>query len=203
MCDVKRDSLLAPENQVLALIKANTRLMQQLHTVATLSQQGPEWDISLPNWAIGGGSIRNCVWNAISGLRVPPNDVDVVYFETQNTTRSRDKVIEATLLARDPDTNWAVMNQSRAHEWIKRVNGVETAPFSSLDEAVATWVETATSVAITLDPENQLCLIAPYGVGDLLNGVLRRAPVFPGPDSIYEKRCQRFLRAWPFLQEAS
>jgi hypothetical protein len=50
------------------------------------------------------------------------------------------------------------------------------APLASVAEAVGTWPETATSVAVRLGPGDRIEVCAPHGLADLLDGVWRRNP---------------------------
>lgn len=57
-------------------------------------------------------------------------------------------------------------------------------------EAVATWPEYATCVAVRLAHDHRLELLAPYGLNDLLNGVWRRNPRRVSVDE-YHRRLAR------------
>jgi uncharacterized protein len=48
-------------------------------------------------------------------------------------------------------------------------------PLTSVHDAVATWPETATSVAVRNTPDG-VDVCAPHGLADLLTGVWRRNP---------------------------
>ncbi|WP_228125186.1 nucleotidyltransferase family protein [Candidatus Methylospira mobilis] len=48
------------------------------------------------------------------------------------------------------------------------------APLLSLEEAVASWPEYATSVDLTLEADNSIKIIAPRGLKDLFAMVVRR-----------------------------
>ncbi|HEX2774075.1 MAG TPA: nucleotidyltransferase family protein, partial [Micromonosporaceae bacterium] len=49
-------------------------------------------------------------------------------------------------------------------------------PLTSIADAVATWPETATAVAVRLDDIDEVEVCAPLGLADLLDGVWRRNP---------------------------
>ncbi|MET7831258.1 nucleotidyltransferase family protein [Micromonospora sediminicola] len=50
------------------------------------------------------------------------------------------------------------------------------APLRTVADAVATWPEYATAVAVRLDAHDQITVCAPHGLDDLLDGVWRRNP---------------------------
>jgi hypothetical protein len=151
--------------QVAAFIEQQAEMMRLLRLVAGLR---------LTECWIGGGFIRDAVWDALHD-RVPDcarlNDVDVVFFDRSQTTASHDRDIERELSARCPDVPWSVKNQARMH--IR--NGV--APYPDISSAIAGWPETATAVAARLDNDH-VTLLAPHGVADLVNLIVRPTPAF-------------------------
>ena len=50
------------------------------------------------------------------------------------------------------------------------------APLSSIEDAIGTWPETATAVAVRLGAGEAIEICAPLGVADLIGGVWRRNP---------------------------
>jgi len=124
-----------------------------------------------PDWAIGAGAVRNLVWDHLTGRRNPPRDVDVAFFRG-----AAEEDVEECLRERRPDVPWEVKDQSIVHTWYERVFGGAVEPLVSLEDAVGTWPETCTSVAMRLEPDDRLRVIAPLGLEDLFGLVLRRNP---------------------------
>lgn len=62
------------------------------------------------------------------------------------------------------------------HLWYPKVFGTEVTPFASSAEAIATFPETAVCVGVRLLDDDDLLVIAPHGLGDLLGGVCRHNP---------------------------
>jgi len=63
------------------------------------------------------------------------------------------------------------------HTWYsQKFGGNPVAPFAGIRDAVATWPETATAVAVRLTDHEAIEICAPLGLDDLLNGVWRRNP---------------------------
>ncbi len=145
--------------------------------------------LGLPDWAIGAGFVRNAVWDRLSGLpRTPLDDVDVLFFDPADTSRERETALEARLAAALPRP-WSVRNQARMH----LRNG--DAPYRSTEDAMRHWLETPTAVAVRLEADGSLAILAPFGLDDLL--AMRGAPTPAGrakPDQ-YRERMQ--AKDWP------
>jgi hypothetical protein len=71
---------------------------------------------------------------------------------------------------------WEVTNQAGVHLWYTTKFGYPIEPIRSIEDAVARWPETATSVAVRLRADDTLQVVAPVGLDDLLGMVLRRKP---------------------------
>lgn len=84
-----------------------------------------------------------------------------------------------------PHVPWSVKNQARMHT----VNNLS--PYISSVDAISKFPETATALGLTLDKENNLVLIAPWGLEDVLNLVIKPTPMFTETKelaAIYEER---------------
>jgi uncharacterized protein len=131
---------------------------------------------ALPDWLVGGGVIRTLVWDRLSG-RSPPTpipDVDVAFFDPSDLRRKRDEAARRALARVAPDVPWDATNQAAVHTWYRDKFGYEVSPLISSADGVATWPETATSVAVRLDAHDHIGVVAPLGLSDLLELVYRR-----------------------------
>lgn len=160
-------------------------------------------DLELGAWCIGAGALRDTVWDALYGhddARLP-RDVDVAYFDPSDTSRARDHALQRQLHACMPQLPWEVVNQAGVHLWFQSVFGHPVAPLASLEEAVASWPETATAVGITLDAVDRLRVVAPLGLADLFDGIVRRNPARVSA-ATYRERCasKRYTERWPQLR---
>ncbi len=157
-------------------------------------------ELDPPSWCIGGGALRNAVWDALHGYKEPSflADLDVVYFDPSDVSAERDRRLEGDLNELEPDLPWDVKNQAGVHLWFESIFGHPAEPLTSLEDAVASWPETATAVAVRLDERNQLTVIAPFGLGDLFNMVVRRNPRRVSA-STYRERIdsKRYTDRWP------
>jgi len=155
-------------------------------------------DFGLPDWWIGAGFLRCRVWDEQSGFTETTGlkDVDVVYFNGDDVQPETDWQYDKDLLVVAPDVNWEVRNQARMH----CINGNE--PFTSTEDGIAHWTETATAVAVKLDGE-EVKLLFCYGSDDLLNIVARPTPYFTGVNSqTVRDRIEKkqWRKKWPMLQ---
>jgi hypothetical protein len=97
--------------------------------------------------------------------------VDVVFFGG-----AEERAVERCLRARLPDVPWQAKDQALVHTWYERRFGYPVEPLTSVADAVGTWPETCTSVAVSLRPDGGLEVIAPCGLDDLFGLVVRRNP---------------------------
>jgi hypothetical protein len=135
-------------------------------------------DVDPPDWLVGGGVLRDLVWDRLHGRSpAPPRDLDLAFFDPARLDPARDAEVEQALAARLPGVPWDAKNQAAVHTWYPRVfGGPPVAPLRSTADGVATWPETATAVAFRLLPGDRLRLVAPCGLDDLFGLVCRRNP---------------------------
>ena len=153
-------------------------------------------ELSLPDWYIAAGYVRSIVWDRLHGYEPNGrhNDIDVVYFDRRNTTKEVERQLEQRLIERTGNPKWSVKNQARMHE----KNGLP--PFQSTEDAIAHWPETVTAIGVRLDDNDTLQIVAPYGLQDLFDMVVRRSPHFQ--DRVYySQRVQKknWKKCWPML----
>ncbi|MGL4230450.1 MAG: nucleotidyltransferase family protein [Casimicrobium sp.] len=156
-------------------------------------------ELNLKSWCIGAGAIRNLVWDHLHGYAEPSNlaDVDVAYFDSSDLSQARDDELQARLVAACPESPWEVTNQAAVHLWFESYFGHAVSPLRSLEEAVGTWPEYATSVGVFLDMDDEIHVIAPHGLDDLFNCVVRRNPTRVSIET-YQKRVatKRYSLRW-------
>ncbi|MGN9812694.1 nucleotidyltransferase family protein [Micromonospora sp. BQ11] len=137
-------------------------------------------DSGLPDAWIGAGALRDLVWGERYGTGFDPvavRDVDVVFFDPSDLSGENDQRATAGLVEAWPEPPWQAKNQAAVHTWYAaKFGGEQIAPYRSVAEAVATWPEFATAVAVRLDAADRLVVCAPHGLADLLGGVWRHNP---------------------------
>ncbi len=157
-------------------------------------------ELDLASWCIGAGAVRNLVWDFLHGHSTPTHlpDVDVAYFDPSDLTPERDQELQGRLVGSLPATPWEVTNQAAVHRWFEGYFGHPVEPLCSLQEAVASWPEYATSVGLTLNRDDSIDVIAPHGLDDLFNCVVRRNPTRVSIDT-YRRRIEQkqYWLRWP------
>jgi uncharacterized protein len=157
--------------ELVAIVRASGWLMRVLAAVR---------DEQIPEAWVGAGVVRDIVWGERYGSGFSPgevHDVDVAYFDPTDLGRTNDDKVTERLGARWPEVPWEARNQAAVHTWYARKFGGEPpAPLVSIADAVATWPETVTAVAVRLAADGEMKVCAPLGLTDLLAGVWRRNP---------------------------
>jgi len=154
--------------------------------------------LGLPDCWIGAGFLRDAVWDHLHGHapRKPEGDIDVIWFDTENSTSARDRDLENRLRELMGDLDWSVKNQARMHFR----NG--DAPYRSVAHAMTAWPETATAIAVRMTDNGGLEIRAPLGIDDLFAMRLRPTPTFMGcKRAIFEERIagKRWLERYPLV----
>lgn len=157
--------------------------------------------IALPDVWLSGSVMAQTVWNARFGLMPEYGiaDLDLVYFDGHDLSQEGEERHAARLRLLFADMPWRidVKNQARVHLWYEARFGYAIAPYRSARDAMATFPTTASAVGIR-PSGNGFALHAPFGVDDLLNGIVRpnKAQI---TRAIYEAKLVRWRQFWPDL----
>ncbi len=179
------------QQRLVEVARASPWFMDALHAVRSLA---------LPEWCIGAGAVRNLVWDALHDKASPSRlaDVDVAYFDAGDLSPARDQALQLKLQARHPAQPWEVTNQAGVHLWFEAHFGHPVEPLCSLEDAVASWPEFATAVGLSLQADDSLQVIAPHGLDDLFNMVVRRNPARVNVATYRQRVAQkRYAERWP------
>jgi hypothetical protein len=137
-------------------------------------------DERIPDAWVGAGVLRDLVWGERYGAGFVPDDVrdvDVAFFDPHDLSRGNDDRVTERLHHRLPAIGWEAKNQAAVHTWYPaKFGGAGIEPLTSIRDAVGTWPETATAVAVRLGTGDDIEVCAPLGLADLLGGVWRRNP---------------------------
>lgn len=118
-------------------------------------------DLELPDGWIGAGFVRNAIWDQLHDRPMTPlSDIDVLYCDPERPEAAIDEQLELELALRAPKRPWSVHNVARRG-------------FTSVEQAMVKWPETATAVAVRIEPPDNLGLCAPYGLDDLVSMIVR------------------------------
>ncbi len=180
--------------ELIQLIRSTPWLMSILETVRRCNP---------PDWLVGAGVMRNLVWDHLHQYQTPTPlaDIDVIFFDPQDVRPERDRVVQQQLARRLPHVAWEATNQAAVHLWYEEVFGFSVPALHSSEEAVGTWPETATSVAVRLLATDEICIVAPCGLSDLFNMVLRRSPCRVTREQFAQRlHSKQIVRKWPRVQ---
>lgn len=184
--------LLKNEEDVIKLIQSDDNMMKIIHTASTLD---------LPDWWICAGFVRSKIWDTLHGFeeRTMTPDVDVIYSDPEIIDEDYEKRLENKLKNLMPDVPWSVKNQARMHV----VNQIP--PYTSSEDAISKFPETATALGVKLDKENKLVLTAPCGLEDVLHMEIKPTPFFTETKeraAIYEERLimKNWTAKWPMVK---
>jgi uncharacterized protein len=159
------------EALLVGLVRSNAWLMRVLTAVR---------EEYLPDAWVGAGAVRDLIWGTRYGSGFSPElvrDVDVAFFDPSDLSRGNDDRVTERLSRRLSGVPWEARNQAAVHTWYHgKFGGDPVEPLTSIHDALATWPETATAVAIRLGPDDMIEINAPFGLDDLLDGVWRRNP---------------------------
>ncbi len=175
------------EKDILNLIAEDKWMMNILHIAEKLD---------FPDWVIGAGFVRNKVWDYLHGYtkkEVETNDIDLVYYDLNGNDQKADEELSQKL-REETKIKWEIVNEAYAHKW----NNVP--PYTSTSDAISQWSETATGIGVRLE-NGKLKLIAPHGVNDLVNLVVRPSPTSHcGIERVRERaKGKKWIEKWPKL----
>ena len=181
----------AHRERLIAIVTATPWLMRALEAVRAA---GPA-----DAW-IGAGAVRGTVWDCIHGYSgaSPSGDVDVVYFDAGDTSSQADVAYERRLSQQEPSLHWEVVNQAGVHLWYEETFGQRVPALASLEEGIGSWPETATAVAVRLGAGSTVEVLAPLGLDDLFECVVRRNPA-RATVAMFRERvvAKRYTQRWP------
>jgi hypothetical protein len=147
--------------------------------------------LSLPDWAIGAGFVRSLVWDKLTNakIRTPLADIDVLYFDSDDCSVETEQRYLSLLNQLRPGIPWSAKNQARMH--LRNTDD----PYTDTNDALRFWLETVTCIAVRLEDNDALTIMAPYGLRDLF-----AMSVHPTPSGL-QKLDQYRLRVedknWP------
>lgn len=176
------------EQDIVTLVTADAWMMNVLQEADKLN---------LPEWMIGAGFLRNKVWDNLHGITreiADTNDIDLVYLDKQRVSEKADYELSERMNG-TLGLRWEIKNQAYMHT---RHNHT---PYDSTAEGISHWVETPTCVAVTLE-DGKPKIIAPHGINDLVNLIVRPSPTRLHDLDLFYKRVgdKEWLQKWPKLK---
>jgi hypothetical protein len=174
-------------NRILALIKQDQLRLEALNCVEKLN---------LPQCYLAAGFVRNLVWDHLHNYSQATvlNDVDVIYYDANESTHDKFKDYELLLNESMPQLNWQVRNQALMHTR----NG--DFPYESTIDAMKFWPEKETAVAIRKVANNDYECESVFGFESLFNlqvthNAKRKRDIFN-----HRLKSKKWLIKWPKLK---
>lgn len=179
--------MLESEQDILDSIKQDPKMMAIIRTTKKLD---------LPDCWVSAGFVRSKIWDVQHGFDIRRNipDIDVIYFDSNDTRESTEKLYEAKLQDWMPDVPWSVKNQARMHE----LNGF--APFTSTLEGITHFPETVTALGVRETDTGEVELAAPWGIEDVVEMIVRPTIFYtksPELRQVYINRMKE--KNWPAI----
>ncbi len=172
-----------------SLIFKDPRRLAMLKMVASLQQE---------DCYIAAGFIRNLVWDFLhQDLMHSPsalNDVDVIFFDALDKNNCRAEILQRALMAEDASIPWQVKNQAHMH--LKN----NDSSYKCCSDAMSFWPEKETAVAVRLNLQGNIEVLAPFGIESLFSGLISHNP--KRDKSIFLNRVTQkdWLNTWPKLK---
>lgn len=150
---------------------------------------------------IAAGVIRNMLWSVLHqhSYTLSHTEVDIIFYDAEDNGAHSDQ-IQKEMQSFFPLIQWDVTNQAVVHHWYRLDNGESIQPLKSIEHALSFWPETATAVAVKLKAEQEIEIIAPFGLNDLFELKLRWNPRLVSY-AVFQQRVvsKQWMQRWPKL----
>jgi hypothetical protein len=181
------------ESRLEEIVRETPALMQVLQRAR---------DIDLPDWLIFSGAVYQRVLNRLTGRDADYGikDYDLGYFDADDISyEAEDVVIRRVAAAFEPPVRdmVEVRNQARVHLWFEGKFGEPYAPLTNSAEALTRFVSPLFAVAVRLEPDDRLSVMAPFGLQDLFALRLRPNPL--RPTNGFARTAASATARWPEL----
>ena len=159
-----------------AIVRATPRLMRVLRTAR---------ELDLPDWMVFSGAVYQPVLNHLTGRSADYGlkDYDLAYHDASDLSyEAEDAVIQraATAFSGDLAPLVEVRNQARVHLWFEQKFGEgDYGPLSCSQDALLRFTSATFAVAVRLEADDGLTVLAPFGLEDLFALRLRPNPLRP------------------------
>ncbi|TDF86212.1 nucleotidyltransferase family protein [Pseudomonas sp. H9] len=145
------------------------------------------------------GCLFQAVWNHQAQLPAAwgIKDYDVFYFDPELSWEAENEVIQAAQhLFQDLEVNVEVKNQARVHLWYEERFGRHYPQLRCAKDGVDRYLVAGTCIGLEIESGE---LYAPYGLGDIEQGLLRINPKNAQPD-LFEQKAKSYQARWPWLR---
>jgi hypothetical protein len=177
-----------------AIIRADPDLMRVLDLLRRLD---------LPQGWLVAGAIYQTVWNKLCGLPrgTGIRDYDVIYFDDGDLSYEAEDAVIRRVAAASGDIGVPIetRNQARVHLWYERRFGAPYPRLASAGQSLRFYANTAHAVGVRLEADGRMEVIAPFGLDDIFDMVMRRNSASPDRTANAEK-ARRAKAIWPGLR---
>ncbi len=147
-------------------------------------------------WYLSAGFVRNLIWDKLQGHRkvTSLNDIDLIYFDSSNTSADQDIEIENELVKSMPASNWSVKNQAR----MSLKHGHNS--YSGCIEAMSYWPEIQTAIGVTLAKDGVVSIRSPFPACEVIRLAATKNPKCTS--NVFQSRVssKKWLELWPGLK---
>ena len=180
------------QNTLLTLLSQNTDIMTILTIIDSLNLND--------SWLCA-GTLRNFLWNYLSGLPTfdHQTDVDVIFFDA-TISYEQTLALEKQLLQNYPVYRWELKNQAYMH-----THSPHSLPYLSSQEAITKFPETCTAIGAKLQKKTKIIeLFTPFGLADIEQFIVQPTPYFCQDSSrleVYQNRLlsKKWHEKWPAI----
>ena len=168
-------------------IQSDPQRMEALQIASTLH---------LRDWCIAAGFVRNLIWDKLhkKNTLTPLNDVDLIYFDPDDTSEESDRAREGHLRSISV-LPWSVKNQARMH--LRN----QDKPYTSTSDAMSYWVEMETAVGVRLNKQGEIEFLAPFGIAKLFENSITINDKRRKPNEFQQRiESKRWLSQWRNLR---
>lgn len=181
-------------DRLVSIVRNDPDLMTVLTTIR---------GVGLNDWLVFSGSVYQAAWNDVTG-RAPGygvKDFDLGYFDEDVSWDAEDAVIKRVAAAFEEPLRSRVetRNQRRVSEWFEEKFGEPYPPVEDTAEALTRFVAPAFAVGVRLEDDEQITVVAPFGLGDVFDMVIRPNPHRPLAKD-WDRVTARALERWPELK---
>lgn len=154
--------------------------------------------LGLSQYMLTAGCLFQAVWNHQSGRPAAwgIKDYDVFYFdEDESWDAENDVIVAARELFHDLGLNIEIKNQARVHRWYEQRFGRPYPQLRSAKDGIDRYLIAGTCVGLDVVSGE---VYAPYGLGDVEDGLLRINPLNRQPD-LFAQKAASYQARWPWL----
>jgi hypothetical protein len=159
--------------------------------------------LALPDWRLASGAIYQTVWNALTDRPVGHGikDFDLLYFDASDTGYEAEdrEIARGEAVFENTPGPVEIRNQARVHLWFQARFGRAYPKLRCTDEALLNYASKTHAVALRLEPDDRLSIVAPFGLADIFAMRLVPNTALDNAET-YERKAERMAAAWPELE---